>query len=53
MLARAHDALQALAARIGDATVRARMLDKIPAHRAVAEAWSRRTEAGLRDTPPA
>jgi len=45
LLVQAHEVLQARAARIADATVRARMLDKIPTHRAVAEAWSRRPAA--------
>ncbi|MDP3824049.1 MAG: adenylate/guanylate cyclase domain-containing protein [Burkholderiales bacterium] len=49
LLVQAHDALQAMAARIGDATIRARMLNKVSAHRAVAEAWSRRAGAA----PPA
>jgi hypothetical protein len=42
LLVEAHSALQARAARIEDATIRARVLGKISTHRAVAEAWSRR-----------
>jgi hypothetical protein len=45
MLVRAHSALQTMAARVADATIRARMLNNISAHRAVAAAWSRRTAA--------
>ena len=45
LLVRAHGALQTLAARIGDATIRAQMLNNISEHRAVAAAWSRRTAA--------
>ncbi len=44
-LVEAHSALQARLARIEDATVRARVLDRISAHRAVADAWARRTSA--------
>ena len=51
LLVQAHDTLQAMAARIGDATIRARMLDKVSAHRAVAEAWSRRAGAAPPATP--
>ena len=49
-LVHAHSALQTMAARIGDATTRARMLSKVSAHRAVAEAWSRRTAAESQST---
>lgn len=45
MLVRAHSALQTMAARIDDSVIRDRMLHNIPTHRAVLEAWSRRTDA--------
>ena len=45
LLVHAHSALQTMAARIEDATIRARMLRNVSAHRAVTEAWSRRTVA--------
>ncbi len=42
LLVQAHRVMQSRVARVADPAVRARMLDRIPAHRAVAEAWSRR-----------
>lgn len=45
MLVRAHSALQSMAARIGDAATRARMLHNVAEHQAVIDAWSRRADA--------
>ena len=50
LLRQAHRVMQSRVARIADASIRERMLDRISTHRAVAAAWSRRTAASGQST---